>query len=99
MPVRSIGPIRITGTARAGKAVVLHRYPLLVEAPAQHGPGIRLEDCGALMEDVLLAYEDEPDPALVARDLGTTAHHVNQAVQYALDAGLAIKPRTPRKGV
>jgi hypothetical protein len=78
-----------------GEASVLHKpgavrldgYPRLVYAPGQHGPGIRLEDGGATVEDVIAAYRETPDAARVAAKLKTTPEHVADAVRYAAAVG------------
>jgi uncharacterized protein (DUF433 family) len=65
-------------------AVRLDGFPLLAYAPDQHGPGVRTEDKGVLVSEIVAASADQPDHAALAARFGTTADHVKQALAYAL---------------
>ncbi len=62
----------------------LDRWPLLVHAPSQWGPGVRTEDHGIPVEDLAAAVAESPDYARIAHAFGTTADHVAQAVDYVI---------------
>ncbi len=62
----------------------LDRWPLLVHAPSQWGPGVRTEDHGIAVEDIAAAVSQTPDYARIAEALGTTPDHVAQAVDYVI---------------
>lgn len=73
-------------------ARVLEGFPLLVYAPSQWGPGVRLEDCGHAVADIAEAFESDPDADAVAARFGTTAEHVMDAVRYASRASTVDTP-------
>ncbi len=64
-------------------AVRLDGYPLLTYAPSQHGEGIRTEDNGTPIEDIVAKLAETKDPAATARAFGTSVAHVGQAAAYA----------------
>jgi uncharacterized protein (DUF433 family) len=76
-----------------GEASVLHKpgavrldgYPLLAYAPSQHGPGIRTEDNGTPVADIVTELAVNPSVQAVAAKFNTTAAHVADAVRYATD--------------
>ena len=74
-------------------AVRLDGYPLLVYAPAQHGPGIRTEDNGTPVADIAVAAAETPDYNVLARKFKTTPEHVEQAIRYAYAAQQAAAPK------
>ena len=86
------GPIEIIGTAecvaRPG-SISLDAYPLLTFAPEQYGKGIRIEDNGTTVAEIAEAFAVQPDAAAVAQKFATTADHDRQAIDYAVQAGLA----------
>lgn len=89
---------RSTPPAKPNKRDVL-KYPLLVHAPAHWGPGVRTEDHGIRVEDLVAdvakragegAGPEEITAAIAATaaEWGTTPEHVEQACRYCL----AIRP-------
>jgi uncharacterized protein (DUF433 family) len=68
-------------------AIRLDGFPLLVHAPAQHGPGIRTEDRGIPVADIVAAAAEQSDHDALAEHFETTAAHVRQALAYSLVAG------------
>lgn len=84
--------LKISGTAEVlhkPGAVKLDGFPLLVYAPAQHGPGVRTEDVGASVADIATEYAVNPSVGAVAAKHGTTAAHVVDALKYAEAVGFA----------
>ncbi len=71
-------------------AVRLDEYSLLVYAPNQHGPGVRTEDRGVRVSDIVAAFARLSDESKVAAELGTTAAHVDQALSYASSPGAIL---------
>jgi len=67
------------------------KYPLLVYAPVQHGPGIRTEDNGSAVHDIAVMSVLLPDVAQLAAHFGTSVEHVRQAIAYAVEAH-GLKP-------
>lgn len=85
--------IRVTG-----KASVLHKpggvrldaYPGLVYAPAQWGPGVRVECNGTPVEEIVAAVADagpEADLHALAARFGCSEAHVVDALLYAREVG------------
>jgi len=70
-------------------AVRLDAYPLLAYAPAQHGPGIRTEDKGIPVADIVAKVAELPSFDALAAHFGTTADHVAQALAYAVEVSPA----------
>lgn len=68
-------------------AVRLDGFHLLTYAPDQWGPGVRTEDNGTPVAEVVAAAAAEPDHEKVAEKFGTTAEHVKQALAYHLMTG------------
>lgn len=68
-------------------AVRLDGFHLLTYAPEQWGPGVRTEDNGTPVDDIVAAAADEPDRAKVAEAFGTTPEHVKQALAYRMMTG------------
>jgi hypothetical protein len=60
----------------------LDGFPLLVEAPDQWGPGVRTENNGTAIADIVAAHAG--DWAATAAKFGVTEAHVRQAVAYSL---------------
>jgi hypothetical protein len=91
---------KVTGSAMARAAAKpdkreMLKFPLLVHAPLQWGPGVRTEDGGIPVEelahDVLKRVKKSDDPEehfeamrAVAVDRGTTEEHVRQACEYVV---------------
>lgn len=63
----------------------LDGYPLLVYAPKQWGQGIRTEDRGIMVSDIIVKLSEIPDYRKVATYFQTTEDHIRQAVQYAIN--------------
>lgn len=71
-------------THRPG-SIRLDGFPLLVHAPATWGEGVRTEDNGTSIGDILAASGlILPDCEALARRFGTSARHVRQALAYAI---------------
>jgi hypothetical protein len=82
-----VGGFQLSVTAKPGAFKLDHvKYPLLVYAPLQWGPGIRTEDNGTLVHDIAVASSTVTDYDALARQFGTTGEHVRQAIAYALEA-------------
>jgi hypothetical protein len=82
--------VKVTGSATVlhkPGAARLDRWPLLVHAPSQWGPGIRCECNGATVEDIAVECAANPDLDSVAAKFGVTADHVSQALDYAATVG------------
>lgn len=73
--------------ATGGEGPDLTGYPLLVYAPSQHGPGVRLNDNLALVTDIADAYAMESSIHGLAHLFGTTEAHIRQALAYAAATG------------
>jgi hypothetical protein len=63
-------------------ALRLDGFSLLCCAPDQWGPGVRTEDRGIPVADIVAAHTG--DFAATAARVGTTEAHVRQAVAYSL---------------
>jgi len=74
-------------------AVRLDEYPLLTYAPMEHGPGIRTEDNGTLVSDIVVEYEKIGDNEKVAQKFMTTKEHVQQAIQFAASASRPVEEK------
>lgn len=73
-------------THKPGADLSVHAYPLLVHAPGQHGPGIRTEDHGIAVADIVVKAAELPSYEALAAHFGTTPDHVAQAIAYAIAA-------------
>lgn len=60
-------------------------FPLLV---ASQERGVFTEDGRATVKEIARAYPDDPRFGVLATKFGTSHHHVAQAIQYAVRAGL-----------
>jgi len=81
------GGFQFRVTAKPGAIKLDHvKYPLLVYAPLQWGPGIRTEDVGALVYDIAVASSTVIDYDVLAAKFATTGEHIRQAIAYALEA-------------
>jgi hypothetical protein len=69
----------------------LDGFPLLAYAPAQHGPGVRVEDSGACVAAIHSAVSGGESPESVAGLLGTTPGHVAEACRYVAE-GRPLSP-------
>jgi uncharacterized protein (DUF433 family) len=73
-------------THKPGADLSVLDYPLLVYAPNQHGPGIRTEDKGIAVADIVNKAAEMPDYNQLAEHFGTTPDHIEQAIAYAVAA-------------
>ncbi len=79
----------------SGTGTVLHKpgseqldkWPLLVYAPSQHGPGIRCDSNGASVEEIAVEFAANSNPEAVAKKFRVSVDHVTQAVDYAVTRG------------
>lgn len=81
----TVQPIK-AGCLHTPSAVRLDNHPLLVWAPMQWGNHIAV-DGGAKVEDIAVAFAENPNPEAVAAQFGTVADAVVQAVNYAFEVG------------
>ena len=70
-------------------AIQLGAFPLLVYAPAQHGPGIRLDN-GESVEEIFKAAKAGKTLADLSRQFKTTELHIKQAIAYVTTMGHMI---------
>lgn len=82
--------VGVNVTHKPGADLSIHDYPLLVHAPGQHGPGVRTEDNGTPVADIVGKAAEMPDYDQLAEHFKTSRAHVEQAVAYAV----AASPKT-----
>jgi uncharacterized protein (DUF433 family) len=80
-----IGPPIGLAVAHKPGAVLLHRYPLLVYAPGQHGDFVATEDNGTDARRIARRAAEVPDRDELAAEFGTTREHVRDALRWAED--------------
>ncbi len=63
----------------------LDGFPLLAHSPEQWGEGVRTEDKGIPIDEIMAAHAG--DFAVTAAKFGTTEGHIRQAVAYHITQG------------
>jgi hypothetical protein len=72
--------LHLTTTHNGGPR--LDGFPLLCHAPDQWGPGIRTENNGTLVADIVAAHVGDLEET--AQKFGITADHVRSAIAYSI---------------
>jgi hypothetical protein len=88
-----LSPVKITGRVECVGGFQpdppLHKYPRLVVAPVQWGPGVRVHHNGASVEQIARDFAAAPNLAAVAAKHGVDEDDAAEAVRYATEAGFA----------